>query len=268
MKQLLLTLSFVLFVIPFGISQDIILNGSVSIENNQIKNVANPTHSQDVTTKNYVDSRIQTTSYNNVIRYKVTSGGNSVQVLSSGNLYGGLTWSRSLTTLTVNHTSHGLLVGDFVLIRNMSSDYSYLQIQSVTTDSFTLNVEDSGDTSGTKGAFIPAFDISKMTDTELTLESPSVGNVQLFSLVHFIEDMQDTLITITLPSNSISNGGGENNSLSTRIPPSVDYYDCGTETASRIGNSTISFSTISNYNVYKLTGGLDTFGDVLYSLQF
>ena len=35
---------------------DILLNGTVSVENNQIKNVSDPTHSQDVTTKNYVDS--------------------------------------------------------------------------------------------------------------------------------------------------------------------------------------------------------------------
>jgi uncharacterized protein (TIGR02145 family) len=36
---------------------DILLNGTVSAENNQIKNVADPTHSQDVTTKKYVDSK-------------------------------------------------------------------------------------------------------------------------------------------------------------------------------------------------------------------
>jgi hypothetical protein len=35
---------------------DILLNGVVSAENNQIKNVADPTEAQDVTTKSYVDS--------------------------------------------------------------------------------------------------------------------------------------------------------------------------------------------------------------------
>jgi uncharacterized protein (TIGR02145 family) len=59
MKQLFLTLTFILFVIPFGISQDIILNGSVSVENNQIKNVGEPTENKDVTTKNYVDELIE-----------------------------------------------------------------------------------------------------------------------------------------------------------------------------------------------------------------
>ena len=49
--------------IPMGVQHgnmtDIILNGSVSVENNQIKNVADPTHTQDVTTKNYVDSLLE-----------------------------------------------------------------------------------------------------------------------------------------------------------------------------------------------------------------
>ena len=39
-----------------GSSADILLNGTVSAENNQIKNVADPTNAQDVATKNYVDN--------------------------------------------------------------------------------------------------------------------------------------------------------------------------------------------------------------------
>ena len=37
-------------------SANILLNGTVSAENNQIKNVADPTNAQDVATKNYVDN--------------------------------------------------------------------------------------------------------------------------------------------------------------------------------------------------------------------
>ena len=40
---------------------DIILNGTVSAENNQIKNVADPTEAQDVTTKSYVDNSVSNT---------------------------------------------------------------------------------------------------------------------------------------------------------------------------------------------------------------
>ena len=139
--------------------------------------------------------------------------------MSSGNVEGGLSWSRSSTTLTVTDNGHGLAAGDFVVIRNMSEDYSYLEIQSVTTNTFTLTVADSGDTSGTEGAYIPAFDVSSLTDTALTLAAPTVGNVQLISLTHFIDNMEDTSVTLTLPSNALSNGAGGNNSLATRVPP-------------------------------------------------
>jgi len=46
----------------FSDSADILLNGSVSAESNQIKNVADPTHTQDAATKNYVDSNINSFS--------------------------------------------------------------------------------------------------------------------------------------------------------------------------------------------------------------
>jgi hypothetical protein len=43
-------------------TSDILLNGTVSAENNQIKNVDDPTHSQDAATKGYVDSNINSFS--------------------------------------------------------------------------------------------------------------------------------------------------------------------------------------------------------------
>ena len=43
-------------------TRDILLNGTVSAENNQIKNVADPTDSQDAATKSYVDSNVNSFS--------------------------------------------------------------------------------------------------------------------------------------------------------------------------------------------------------------
>ena len=78
----------------------------------------------------------------------------------------------------------------------MSEDYTYVSITSTGTDTFTAAVDSSGDTSGDEGAYIPAFDVSALTDTALTLESPSSGNV--FSLisvtVRFLEQMEDATI--------------------------------------------------------------------------
>ena len=44
-----------------GANGSILLNGTVSAENNQIKNVADPTEAQDVTTKSYVDNSVSNT---------------------------------------------------------------------------------------------------------------------------------------------------------------------------------------------------------------
>ena len=207
-------------------------------------------------------------SFNPIIRYEVTSGSNIAQIMSSGNVEGGLSWTRSTTTLTVTHTAHGLSAGDFVVIRNMSEDYSYLEIQSVTTNTFTLTVANSGGTSGTEGAYIPAFDVTSLTDTALTFASPSAGNVQMISCTIFIDQMEDASITVTVPSNAITNGAGKNNSLNSRVPASFDYYDVSGTTSSKVGSATLSFSTTANHNVYSLSGGLDIFGDALYTLQF
>ncbi len=62
MKQALLNITLVLFVMPLSKAQDIKLNGSVSAENNQIKNVADPTDAQDAVTKKYVDSNLNSFS--------------------------------------------------------------------------------------------------------------------------------------------------------------------------------------------------------------
>ena len=56
MKLFSYTTMLAVFIAQFVNSQDIKLNGTISAENNQIKNVADPTVAQDVATKNYVDS--------------------------------------------------------------------------------------------------------------------------------------------------------------------------------------------------------------------
>ena len=46
------------FQFTFSQSADILLNGTISAENNQIKNVSTPTDSNDAVNKSYVDSNI------------------------------------------------------------------------------------------------------------------------------------------------------------------------------------------------------------------
>ena len=150
----------------------------------------------------------------------------------------------------------------------MSVDYSYLSVTVTGTNTFTCTVADSGGTSGTSGAYIPAFDVRTFTDTALELDEPSSGNIQLISLTAFIDNMEDTSVTLTMPSNAITNGAGKNNSLATRNIPVIDVYNVDGSESSRIGAGGISFSTSSNHSVFTISGGLDIFGDLMYTLRF
>ena len=69
-------------------------------------------------------------------------------------------------------------------------------------------------------------------------------------------------------SNAISNGAGGNSSLKTRIPPTFNYYNVDGGTSSKVNAATVTFSTTGTFNVYTLSGAIDTFGDCLYLLQF
>lgn len=59
MKHFVLTILISFFALPLINAQDIKLNGTISAENNQIKNVASPSDTNDATTKAYVDALIQ-----------------------------------------------------------------------------------------------------------------------------------------------------------------------------------------------------------------
>ena len=54
MKRILITLIICLLIAPASFSQDIKLSGQVSVENNQIKNVGDPTDPQDAVTLGYL----------------------------------------------------------------------------------------------------------------------------------------------------------------------------------------------------------------------
>ena len=64
---------------------DILLNGTVSAESNQIKNVADPTDAQDAATKNYVDSNVNafSGSYNDLTDKPTTYTQSEVDALIS-----------------------------------------------------------------------------------------------------------------------------------------------------------------------------------------
>ena len=62
MKNIIYTFVLLFSFSAFAQNEDILLNGSVSVEGNQIKNVADPTDPQDATTKDYVDTQFYSQS--------------------------------------------------------------------------------------------------------------------------------------------------------------------------------------------------------------
>ena len=219
---------------------------------------------------NNIEAASETGRYNNVIRYEVTSGSNSAQLLSSGDVIGGKSWTRSGSTISISSQGHGLASGDFIVVRNMgATDYLYCEISNVSSNAFDItDAVNSGDVSGTAGAYIPAFDITTLSNSALTISAPSAGNCQLISISHYLEDMQNSSITVTVPSNAISNGAGGHSSLKTRVPPTFKYYNVDGPTAFIKNAASVSFAISTTFNVYTLSGTIDTFGDCLYLLQF
>jgi hypothetical protein len=84
----------------------------------------------------------------------------------------------------------------------------------------------------------------------------------------FINSSDTGTITVTLPSNALENGAGGNNTLDNRNPPQAFFYNVNSTNSSAINTGGVTFSTSANHNVYTLSGALDIFGSLLYTLHF
>ena len=180
-------------------------------------------------------SALQNSLYNETVRYLIdnttaqysgspTIGTNDkITICSSGNIYANRTWTRSGTTLTINSTSHGLLAGDGVVIRNGAStdSYDFYIIQTTSSNTFTVTVANSGSGAGSELTYIPSFAVTSWTSgTSMTLSAPTVGNAQLLS-VTACTVMSGTSFYVTIDGAGISNGAGVNDSVRTMNPPVV-----------------------------------------------
>jgi hypothetical protein len=187
--------------------------------------------------------------------------------MSSGNIISGLTWARTTTTLTITSTAHGLLTGDYVVLRNFNVDYVYVEITVTDSDTFTAQVTDTGGASGTDGVYIPALDVPTLGDATMVVSAPSSGNVQIMSMTIFIDSSETDPKSITFPT-SITNGAGGNSSLQTKNPPVFQAFNVNGGTSSQLTSGGVAFSTTGTYGVMSLSGGLDTFGSILMTFKF
>ena len=163
------------------------------------------------------------TTFNDNIRYEAYNSTQVIEILSTGTIYSGLDWTRSSTTLTITSPSHGLSNGDYIVIRNMSEDYSYVAVSNAATNTFDVTVADSGGTEGSLGAYIPAARATTVTEAGATIVSPTVGDIQIQSIKVVTGVKSTAAFALTMPT-SISNGAGANSSLTNMNPPLISAY--------------------------------------------
>jgi hypothetical protein len=128
----------------------------------------------------------------------------------------------------------------------MSVDYSYLQVTVSNPNTFTVTVANSGGNSGTEGAYIPCIKMTALSETAITFAVPSAGNVQLISCVVYLNEPLSSPV-ITVPSNALSNGAGNNSSLATKNPPVLQAYRG--DNGIFYSGAGYTFSTTSNFNI-------------------
>ena len=118
MNRFLLTLT--LFISTLVQAQDIKLNGVISAEYNQIKNLADPTETYDAVTKFYVDNNTFSGNYYDLINKPTVFNGSFIGDFA-GNLFGNVT-GDVIGNLTGNVT--GDLAGDVAgnLFGNVTGD--------------------------------------------------------------------------------------------------------------------------------------------------
>jgi uncharacterized protein (TIGR02145 family) len=97
MKRIILTLTLALFMLPIAKAQDIKLNGTTSAENNQIKNIADPTDAKDAVTKDFLLEKLSLLQ-DQIDALQASSGSGTVND-QDGNSYPYLTYGDQIWTV-------------------------------------------------------------------------------------------------------------------------------------------------------------------------
>ena len=202
-------------------------------------------------------------SFNNQVRYNVFNGTDvKLTLMSTGNYMGGTTWARSAGEVTFTSAAHGLSTGDVAYFRNVGdSNYNSCAITFVDANSFKAQgFTNSGDTSGTEAAYIPAFSASLTlngTDsvTAITITSPGgiSGSAQLNAMQLYAAGQGDD-IAITFPVNE-ENGSGFKSAAFQGINSMLfaAQKDSGGGTYTTLITPAVKYNRASNSNIATIT---------------
>ena len=202
----------------------------------------------------------------NTVRYiaKALSSGREWQMVSTGDIYKDLVYSRVGSTVTFQSKDHGLTTGDFIVVRGGIDSYLYVDVTVITIDEFTYLSPTTGTVSGTDAAYIPAFGVSVFSGTTSTVVAPSAGNIQMSSMVVARGIDFTTNFTLNMP-NTITNGSGANTSATNQNPPIIACFNLSN--GGFLTSVTVAVTTSSNFSRFTL-GGLAAGVNNLMRFQF
>ena len=202
----------------------------------------------------------------NTVRYIASplNSGREWQMVSTGDIYKDLTYSRAASTVTVISTAHGLTAGDFIVVRGGVDSYLYVAISNVTTNEFDYTSATSGTANGTDAAYIPAFGVSVFSGVTSTVVAPSAGNIQMSSMVVARGIDFTTNFILNMP-NTITNGSGANTSATNQNPPIIACFNLSN--GGFLTSVTVAVNTSSNFSRFTL-GGLSAGVNNLMRYQF
>lgn len=188
---------------------------------------------------------------------------------STGNLYSGLSWNRSSTTLNITSSGHGLSTNNKVLIRNFNEDYEYKNVTSIDANHFSVTVADSGDTTGTAGAYVPAFS-SSVTHTSgdvtaIEISAPGAGDLQL-NEVRIYANNQESNLTVTVPAGLSNGGGGYSDKQEVNPVVIVANGVDGSGTSTGLSPTT-QYNLGTNINRINVAG-VDNFSPIICKMKF
>ena len=148
----------------------------------------------------------------------------------------------------------------------MSEDDTYVQVTATNANTLTATVADSGGTSGSDGAYIPAYAVTSVVQTSgeltsVTLDNPNTGNPILHSIVTYAQKDGDgqtiTPVTFTVPT-GVSGGAGGYDAKETSQPPIVSVLGMDGSGTSTTISAGVSLNLSTNRNTISITG-VDSF---------
>jgi hypothetical protein len=215
------------------------------------------------------DGSVTNPQISSTIRYQAFTNGSGltaqeINILSSGNVYSGLTYSRTGTTVTITSNSHGLTNGNHIVVRGGVDNYLYAIISNVSANQFNYTSTTSGTTTGVNAAYIPAITTSDVSQGGVTILAPSSGDIQVLSISATTGPKSNSSFVLTMPQ-GITNGSGTNTSVTNQIPPQAGTWNLSNGNFN--GASGIQINTGANFNSYTM-GAIATFVNNLIRFDF